>query len=175
VLYIDQGGLQDRMLSTREDDRLLADQIQSYGQLVPIIVAKQSTSGRYEIICGRRRVAACRSLNIKVDAIVRDYTEKEKLSAQAIENTGRAGYSYIEKALYAAALEDQGFDRASLAQLLTTDTPAVSRLISVASNIPPELIDWVGPAPETGRRVWTSISAWCNVCPCRETRDKRTF
>jgi len=157
---IDDAGLNDRMSKLRPEDKILADQIRDYGQLVPIIVSK-SDNGRYEIVCGRRRVAACRSLNINVDAIVREYSEKEKLSAQAIENTGRAGYSYIELAIYASALEDKGFDRPSLAELLTTDQPAVSRLISVARSIPNEVVDWIGPAPDTGRRIWVKIASAC--------------
>jgi ParB family chromosome partitioning protein len=88
--------------------------------------------------------------------------------AQGVDNSERKDLSYIERSLYAARLEDRGFDRADICEALATDKGELSKLISVARAIPQELVDAVGPAPKTGRRRWLSVAE-----AMQESRSKR--
>src|ERR1700685_545506 len=57
----------------------LASSIQEHGVINPIIV-EVSGSGRYRIIAGERRFAACRTLELKtVPCIVRSIAEQSRL------------------------------------------------------------------------------------------------
>ena len=45
---------------------ILAASIAKHGLLQPIVVQKNETAGRYKLVCGTRRVEACRMLGKKV-------------------------------------------------------------------------------------------------------------
>ena len=98
------------------------------------------------------------SLGIKVRAVVQSLSDRELVIAQGLENSERRDLSYIERSLYAARLEDRGFDRGDICDALATDKGELSKLISVARAIPQDIIDAIGPAPKAGRRRWLALA-----------------
>ncbi|SDF01927.1 chromosome partitioning protein, ParB family [Bradyrhizobium brasilense] len=130
------------------------------GQQVPILVRPQSDNpGRYQAAYGHRRIAALRALGRPVKAIVRDLSDEELIVAQGKENTDRKDLSFIERALFAARLEDRGFSRAALMAALSVQKGNLSTMISLVRDIPEELIVAIGPAPKIGRPRWELLAS----------------
>ena len=76
----------------------LALSIREHGVINPIIV-EVSGSGRYRIIAGERRFAACRSLGLRtVPCIVRTVADQSRLILQLIENLQRKDLHPVEEA-----------------------------------------------------------------------------
>ena len=125
------------------------------GQQVPILVRPSPDSdGQYQVAYGHRRVEACRRLGRPVKAIVRRLTDQELVTAQGKENLEREDLSFIERAMFAARLEDRGFDRSVLMAALGVHKGNLSTMIAVARGVPEELILAIGPAPKIGRPRW---------------------
>jgi ParB family chromosome partitioning protein len=138
---------------------LLRVSIAEHGQESPILVRPHpQIEGRFQVAYGHRRLKAVEALGRKVKAIVRPLTDAELVVAQGVENSARQDLSYIERARFAAALEDRGFERSTIMAALSTDKGELSKLISVARRVPGELIDAIGPAPKTGRRRWLALA-----------------
>lgn len=86
-------------LSVRMDgpDPTLPDLIESistHGQIVPALLRPhRSADGdrRFEIVYGRRRLAAVRALGMPLRAFIQDLGDSEALIAQGIENSHRQG------------------------------------------------------------------------------------
>ena len=137
----------------------LVESIRSSGQQVPILVRPYPEDPRrYQIAYGHRRMRAATRLGIKVKAIVRALTDAELVVAQGKENLDRHDLSYIEKALFARRLEDQGFDRAVIMAALSTEKGDLSRYISVARMMSERLLQVIGPASKVGRSRWIALS-----------------
>jgi ParB family transcriptional regulator, chromosome partitioning protein len=130
------------------------------GQQVPILVRPApNDEGRYQAAYGHRRLAALRALGQPVKAIVRELTDEQLIVAQGKENSDRRDLSFIERALFAARLEDRGFPRAALTAALSLQKGNLSTMISVARSIPEPLIVAIGPAPKVGRPRWEQLAA----------------
>jgi ParB family transcriptional regulator, chromosome partitioning protein len=130
------------------------------GQQVPILVRPAPNSeGRYQAAYGHRRLAAFRALGRPVKAVVRDLTDEQLIVAQGKENSDRHDLSFIERALFAARLEDRGFSRAAITAALSLQKGNLSTMISVARSIPEPLIVAIGPAPKVGRPRWEQLAA----------------
>ncbi|HUJ83954.1 MAG TPA: plasmid partitioning protein RepB, partial [Candidatus Acidoferrales bacterium] len=129
------------------------------GQQVPILVRPApNADGRYQAAYGHRRLAALRALGQPIKAIVRELTDEQLILAQGKENTDRRDLSFIERALFAARLEDRGFPRTSLIAALSLQKGNLSTMISVVRSIPEELIVAIGPAPKVGRPRWEQLA-----------------
>jgi ParB family transcriptional regulator, chromosome partitioning protein len=151
--------VRDRLPESEADFERFKQSIAVGGQKVPILVRPHpSIDGQYEIAFGHRRTRACSSLGIKVRAVVQSLSDRELVIAQGLENSERRDLSYLERSLYAARLEDRGFDRGDICDALATDKGELSKLISVARAIPQDLIDAIGPAPKAGRRRWLALA-----------------
>lgn len=75
----------------------LAASIKEYGLLNPIVVSK--VDNNYEIIAGERRYRASKIAGLKeIDAIVRDYSNKEIEILSLIENVQREDLKTLEEA-----------------------------------------------------------------------------
>jgi ParB family chromosome partitioning protein len=93
-----------------------------------------------------------------VKAMVKALTDDELVVAQGQENQSRLDLSYIERAIFAARLEAKKFQRDVICSALNVDKTEVSRMISVATALPDELIEVIGPAQKTGRRKWMDLA-----------------
>lgn len=75
----------------------LAKSIEKYGLLNPIVVRKKSD--KYEIVAGERRYRAVKNLGLKtIDAIIKDYEEKDVEVLSLVENIQREDLKVLEEA-----------------------------------------------------------------------------
>lgn len=79
--------------------RALADSVEKYGVIQPILVKKQE-NGFYQIIAGERRWRASKLAGLKtIPAIVKEYEELRSIEIALIENLQREDLNPIEEAL----------------------------------------------------------------------------
>lgn len=130
-----------------------------HGQQTPVLVRPHpERSGRYQIAYGHRRLAAARDLGRPVRAVVRSLSDAELVVAQGQENAQRRDLSFIEKAFFARALDERGFDRATLVAALAVQTAEITRLLQVSRAVPAEIAARIGPAPKAGRPRWMALA-----------------
>lgn len=156
---IDNAGLRDRLEEDPDGLVSLRDSIREYGQQVPVLLRHHpNIEGRYEVVYGRRRVAALRGLGLPVKAMVRHLDDRALVIAQGQENSARKDLSFIEKALFAQAMTRQGYDRKVVCDALMIDKTVLSRMLTVADNLPLKLIEAIGSAPSIGRDRWLGMA-----------------
>ena len=156
---IDPSFVSDRMPLSDAALSDLVEAIRESTQLSPILVRPHpDAAGRYQTAFGHRRVRAVALLGLPVRAIVRDLTDEEMVVAQGQENHARKDLSYIEKAQFARRLENREFTRATIMAALSIYKSDLSNMLSVAHTVPEELIEAIGPAPNTGRRGWIELA-----------------
>lgn len=151
----------DRLDESDVED--LRRSIEQNGQSVPILVRRDpAAADRYLLVYGGRRLAAIKGSDsvTKVRALIASLDDEAALRTQISENTGRRDLSFIERALFAAQLQDQGFGtQVQIAEVLNITKSAVSMAISVARAIGPDLARSIGPAHGIGRPRWEALAA----------------
>ncbi|GAA5624737.1 nucleoid occlusion protein [Brucella sp. NBRC 12952] len=156
---IDVSFVADRLGSNDGEFQELLEAIKERGQDSPILVRPHpSQDGRYMIVFGHRRVRVARELNRKVRAVVKALDDKTHVVAQGQENSARANLSFIEKAIFAKNLESLGYDRETISSALAANAAAISKMVSVTSRIPSDVITSIGAAPSVGRERWIELS-----------------
>ena len=156
---IDDAGYEDRLGINDEAQNQLKESLQTYGQQVPVLLRPHPKSaGRYEIVYGRRRLRALRDLGLKVKAMVRQLDDHALVMAQGQENTSRQDLSFVEKASFAAQLQEGGYDRQTIAAALSIDLPMVSRMLKVGTAFSLPFLRRIGSAPGIGRDRWMSLA-----------------
>lgn len=156
---IESSFVADRLPGSEDDHEALVASIREHGQQVPILVRPHPTeTGRYQVAYGHRRLRAIAALGLRVRAVVRTLSDAELVVAQGQENTARTDLSFIERALFAARLEERGFDRETVMAALSVDKTGASRLISAAVKVPRFIIEAIGPAPKAGRDRWLELA-----------------
>lgn len=156
---IDRSFIPDRMEPDDDSYRALRASIEATGQDSPILVRPHpSEPGRYQVAFGHRRLRAAAELGRMARCIVKQLTDRDLVIAQGQENSARADLSFIERARFAQALEEGGYDRETIMQALTIDKTTLSRLISVANRLPTDIVEAVGPAPAAGRDRWVELA-----------------
>ena len=155
---IDMAGLRDRL----DEDSGIADltaSIEEYGQQVPVLLRPNpEDDSRFQIVYGRRRVAALRALGKPVKALIRDLDDRALILAQGQENSARRDLSFIERVNFARQMRDMGYDRKVICDALHVDKTLISRMMSIADRIPVEVIEAVGAAPSIGRDRWAKLA-----------------
>ncbi|MBK5925905.1 plasmid partitioning protein RepB [Rhodobaculum claviforme] len=165
---IDDAGLPERM-EAEAGIEALAESIRTYGQQVPVMLRHSpNTEGRYEVVYGRRRVAALKHLGQPVRALVRELTDRELIVAQGQENSARRDLSFIEKARFAKAMAGMGFERPVICDALSIDKTVLSRMLSVIDALPEEVVEAIGPAPGAGRDRWLALAERARGRPARD-------
>jgi ParB family chromosome partitioning protein len=147
--------LQDR-IDPEEGLETLIESIRTHGQKVPILV-RRLPSGEMEIVYGRRRLLACRTLGIDVRAVVMEMDDRSALIAQGVENAQRLENSYIERALFVKQVLDAGFDLATVEQAIQVEATQASRMRGIVDAIPLPVIHRIGAAHGVGRRPWEEL------------------
>ncbi len=164
---IDASFIRDRLddIDTTEFEELKAS-IKEHGQQVPILVRPHPRDdGRYQVAYGHRRLAALQAIDRPVKAIVRGLSDADLIVAQGKENLERKDLSFIERALFAARLEEHGIDRHALMAALSVHKGNLSTMIAVANSLPVDLIEAVGPAPKVGRPRWEQLAQLLEATP----------
>lgn len=155
---IDDAGLEDRLGVDPMAQRQLKESLKTYGQQVPVLLRPHPTKPqRYEIVYGRRRLAALRDLGMPVKAMIRQLDDHALVLAQGQENTARQDLSFIEKASFAAQLEAMKYDRQTIADALSIDLPMVSRMLKVGTAFDLAFLKKIGSAPGIGRDRWMTL------------------
>jgi ParB family chromosome partitioning protein len=165
VVELDPALIDPSFIRDRLDDAKAAEfeafqaSIAEHGQQVPILVRPSpQTEGRYQVAYGHRRLEALQRLGRPVKAIVKHLSDEQLVVAQGRENLERRDLSFIERALFAARLEDHGFARSALTAALAVHKGNLSTMITVARSVPEELIVAIGPAPKVGRPRWEQLA-----------------
>jgi ParB family transcriptional regulator, chromosome partitioning protein len=158
---IDSSFISDRLSDAERDDPdflALVDSIRENGQQVPILVRPHpEQTGRYQVAYGHRRLKAAVRLGATVKAIVKGLSDDELVLAQGKENAERRNLSFIERALFASALVERGFDRKVIGDALAVQKSELSRLLQVADSVPVQYVRAIGPAPKAGRERWMAL------------------
>ena len=148
----------------------LVSSIRESGQSVPILVRPHpEVSERFQIAFGHRRVRAAKVLGLPVKAIIKHMTDAQLVIAQGQENQHRLNLSFIERATFAARLEEQGFPRTVICSAINVDKTELSRMISVAKAVPKPVVQAIGAARSVGRRKWMELAK------ALDAKDSRTL
>lgn len=156
---IDNAGFQDRLDADDSDLGALTESIRQYGQQVPVLLRPNPNDAeRFQVVYGRRRVAALNQLHQPVKALVRIIDDHELVIAQGQENAARKDLSFIERANFARQMRDGGYKRKVICDALHVDKTLISRMLSVADRVPTTLIEAIGAAPSVGRDRWLALA-----------------
>lgn len=156
---IDMAGLSDRLDADPDGIEALKVSISEYGQQVPVLLRHSATQeGRFDIVFGRRRVHALKELQLPVKAMVRNLNDRDLVIAQGQENSARKDLSFIEKANFAAQMQQGGYDRKVICDALSIDKTVISRMLAIVDALPAGLIRAIGAAPSAGRDRWLALA-----------------
>jgi ParB family transcriptional regulator, chromosome partitioning protein len=158
---IDPSPVSDRFVGDGDQSfETLKQSIRDNGQEIPVVVRDHpSAAGRYQTAFGHRRIRAARELGRPVRAIVRRLSDDELVIAQGVENSAREDLTFIERAMFAAGIEDSGRSRAVIQKALSIDRAETSKLIAVARAMPADVVRSIGRAPRVGRGRWQELAA----------------
>lgn len=156
---IEDSGVKDGLGDLDGDIAELRDSIARHGQQVPILLRPHPTlSGRYQVVYGRRRLAAIRGLGTTVKALIRTLLDEQAVLAQGQENNFRKDPSFIEKALFAGDLEEAGYDVRVIQDALNVSRSHTSHMRKVREAFPRSLIEKIGATPSVGWKRWYELS-----------------
>lgn len=140
--------------------------IEEEGQKIPIQVRRHpSQSDRYQVIYGHRRWRAARELGRAVRAIEVEISDLDLVLAQGIENAGRQDLTWIERALFAARMDDAGIKARHIYAALSIEDAELARMRSVYRAIPSDVIESIGRAPKIGRPRWLELARTISDTP----------
>lgn len=122
----------------------LADSIQNYGILQPIMVQKKDDY--YAIIAGERRWRAAKLARCKeVPVIVREYTDRERMEIALIENIQRENLNPIEEAMaYQSLIQEFELKHEEIAERVSKSRSAITntmRLLKLDKRVQEMLVD----------------------------------
>jgi ParB family chromosome partitioning protein len=136
----------------------LLESMREHGQSTPGLVRPVRGAARpFQIVFGRRRLAAAKLLGIKFKTIARELSDEEAIVLQGEENSNRKDLSFIERCLFAQSQEAAGYRRDVICKSLSTGRSHISEMIRIAAALPRDILMQIGPAPEIGRRRWVEF------------------
>ena len=133
---------QPRKKFSEDSLRELSESILSNGVIQPIIVEQRGS--QYIIIAGERRFrASSLAGRDSIPAIVRDFTEEEKLEIALIENIQREDLSPIEEAMaYRHIMDAMGFNQQQIADKVGKKRSTIANSLRLL-NLPQDVQDSV--------------------------------
>lgn len=155
---IRESAIRDR-IDVSEDLQSLAESISEKGQQIPIIVRMVEGDQPYEIIVGRRRLAALRLLGEKtVKAFVRKVNAREAFEIQGIENNERLETSFIERARAADQALSEEYTAVEVGTFMSVTKQLVHMSVRIYRDLGEEIVTAIGPARGVGRRRWQDLA-----------------
>lgn len=156
---IDPSPFKDRLPDdSSENYELFKATIKDEGQKVPITVRRHpDREHRYQVVFGHRRCRALKELGREIKAQVVDYSDRDLVVAQGIENASRQDLSWIEKALFASRMEKTGIKPKDIKAALSVDDAQLSKFRVVTRALDVALIEAIGRAPSIGRPRWLEL------------------
>ena len=145
ILYVDIDDIKPNSMQPRQkiDPEAidgLADSIEKYGILEPVILTKADVG--YELVAGERRWRAARKAGLKeVPAIIRELSGEEIALIAIIENVQRENLNTIEEATaYRTIIDKYGMTQESLAKVVGRSRPHIANILRTL-GLPPEIVD----------------------------------
>ena len=161
---IDSSFVNDRLELDDEAFQELKASIKNGQQDTPVLLRPHpEKADRFMVVFGHRRVRAAAELGRMVRAVVKPMDDVAHILAQGHENTARADLSFIEKSVFAKNLLELGQTKDVIMSALTVDGTLLSRMLSVAQQIPPNIIETIGPAKQIGRDRWEGLKKLLSV------------
>jgi len=135
----------------------LADSIKRIGLISPLVVAPGSDDGRYRLIAGHRRFAACRRAGLKkVQVRIIEGDQREICEIALAENLFRKDLSPVEMAVAVVALiKEGGMDREQVASICHRSRAWVREQ--------EEIVSWPADVQKAIHDGWLSVSAASNI------------
>lgn len=158
---IDKSPFRDRLPDDNDISfEAFKESLKDEGQKVPITVRRHpEDEHRYQIVYGHRRWRALNELHRHVDAILTDYSDRDLVIAQGIENAGRQDLTWIERALFADEMQSAGIKPRDIKASLGVDDTELSKFRSVLKSLPTKSLEAIGRAPSIGRPRWLELAA----------------
>lgn len=144
---------QPRQVFDEEKIQELADSIQSYGLLQPIVV-RPIEEGMFEIIAGERRFRALKlNHTVETEVIVKPMNDKQTAAIALIENIQRENLSAVEEAeAYKKLLDLDGITQQDLAASLGKSQSFIANKLRLLRLSQP-ILDALGRAQITERHA----------------------
>lgn len=160
--------IHDRIDLTEELEPLMKS-LEENGQETAVKV-RYATPGAgkpvYEIIVGRRRVAAARALGWEsIKGLVLKITDEELLRSLISENSARKDTTFIGRSQLAYLASKSGHSDDEIAKIYSSDRTLINRMIRIYEVIGPEIISRIGDAPDIGRRRWMDLRSLLEESP----------
>ncbi len=116
----------------------LADSIEKYGIISPLLVQKKAD--HYEIIAGERRWRAAKKAGLKeVPVIVKDFSDQEVVEVSLIENIQREDLNPMEEArAYQRLVSEYGLKQEAVAERVSKSRSAITnsmRLLKLGEEV----------------------------------------
>jgi ParB family chromosome partitioning protein len=129
---------QPRSNSTSENLVELADSIQKYGIIQPLIVTHKPGTDQYTLIAGERRLLAAKQAGLdSVPALLRETNDQERLELALIENIQREDLTPLETAeAYRQLVEDFGLSHSQVAERVSKNRVTVTNTLRLL-KLPP--------------------------------------
>lgn len=153
---IDPSPFPDRLADDNDADfAAFKATFEAEGQKIPIQVRPHPEHiGRYQVIYGHRRLKAAKELRIPVRALVVEMSERDLVVSQGIENAARQDLTWIERALFAARMDEAHIKPRDIKAALAIDDAELARMRGVYRAVPLDVIEAIGRAPKVGRPRW---------------------
>jgi ParB/RepB/Spo0J family partition protein len=134
----------DEFTQRTRDDELKASIQATGGNQTPVLVQRMaSDEGKFEIVCGHRRVKACRDLGLAVLTHILNMpkSQKDVFFTQECENKNRRDFSCLEQALRFESVLKRGLfgSQDELAEFIGVSQPRISQVLPLA-KLPKEVI-----------------------------------
>lgn len=143
---IDPNPMQPRKFFSEETTRELAYSIKENGLLQPILLrTSEKTEGRYELICGERRLRAFKMLGEQnIPAIITAAPDAQSAMFSLVENMSRQELGYFEEAeAISALIGEYGYTQEEIGQKLCRAQSTVAnklRLLKLPEEVRKKLL-----------------------------------
>ena len=143
IMDIEPNRAQPRKDFAEEALAELADSIEKYGVLQPLLVRPYGENG-YQLIAGERRWRAARLAGLtEVPVVVREMTDEEAAALSLIENLQREDLNPVEEAFgFRKLMEDFSLTQEEAAEKVGKSRPAVANALRLL-KLPAEALELV--------------------------------
>lgn len=158
---IEPSPFRDRLPDDDDDDYLMLKMsLKEEGQQIPISIRRHPhDEHRYQVAFGHRRWRALKELGYQVEARIGEFSDRDLVVAQGIENANRQDLSWIEKALFSAQMEKAGIKAKDIRAALSVDDAQLSKYRQVVRVLGIDIIEKIGRAARIGRPRWLDLIA----------------
>ena len=138
MIPIDQITVVNPRSRGRAKFRQITDNIAKLGLKRPITLARRTSANgscQYDLVCGQRRLEACRANgSTVVPAIVLDVTREQLLLMSLVENLARKRNTTIDLAKEIAAMKERGIGFEEIARRTNLDDSYVRGIVLLLNN-----------------------------------------